>query len=148
MSSVTMSLEQAALDAVANHTDSHVEMAMAFVKKACLDFLREDNDRLLKVGRSLESLVALKEKEMVSLEPSLETLVEECKLLASGNVKVQSECHWALLCVFCVCMFACFWFANLKSCLFWAGPETPFRKDRVANAGRDVGLHEVSAQVG
>lgn len=93
MSSPTHSnLEQFANDAVAKHAKSHVEMAMEFTSKACPAFGTQDNDRLVKVGRSLENLVFLSKREdgaKIPLGASLEQLVEECTLLCSGDVKVS-----------------------------------------------------------
>lgn len=86
------SLEQFALDAVAKYADSHVEMAMEFSSKACPAFGAEDSDRLVKLGRSLENLVFLSKREegdKIDLGASLEQVVEECKLLSSGTVKVR-----------------------------------------------------------
>jgi hypothetical protein len=86
------SLEKFAIDAVSKYPDSHIEAAIDFASNACKAFVGQDNDRLLKLGRSLQSLVGLKEK--ISLEASLEQLVDECNLLCSGNVKVCHQvCH-------------------------------------------------------
>lgn len=96
------SLDQIAIAAVTQHPDSHIEMAMEFSSKVCPDFVGQDNDRLVKVGRSLESLVALQDKS--SLKESVAQLVEECTLLTSGKVKVRKVlllcCAVAGVCVF------------------------------------------------
>ena len=81
------SLEQLAIDAVGLYPDSHAEMAMEFASKACPAFAVQDNDRLVKMGRSLENLVFLKDK--IPMQASVEQLVEECTLLCSGQVKVS-----------------------------------------------------------
>jgi len=87
--STMMSLCDSAVDAVGKHANSHIEMAMAFVKREVPAFLQEDNDRLVKVGRSLENLVALKDT-VSDFEASLQLLVNECALLVSGDVKVPT----------------------------------------------------------
>lgn len=86
---MSSSLTQFAIEAVSRHPKSHIEMAMMFASKACPAFVTQDNDRLLKVGRSLHNLIFLKDK--VPLEASLQQLVDECNLLCSGNVKVSKE---------------------------------------------------------
>jgi hypothetical protein len=82
-----MTLGESAIEAVANNANSHIEMALSFVMKEAPSFLQQDNDRLVKVGRSLENLVALKDI-VTDFEASLRLLVDECSLLASGNLKV------------------------------------------------------------
>lgn len=82
-----MTLSDSAIEAVLNNANSHIEMAMSFVLKEVPTFLQQDNDRLVKVGRSLENLVALKDT-VTDFEASLQLLVDECSLLASGHLKV------------------------------------------------------------
>lgn len=96
--STVMSLCDSAVDAVGKHANSHIEMAMAFVKREVPAFLREDNDRLVKVGRSLENLVALKDT-VSDFEASLQLLVNECALLVSGDVKVRFEHFTIMACI-------------------------------------------------
>ena len=91
------SLERFAIDAVSMHPNSNIEQAIEFSSKACPAFVSQDNDRLVKVGRSLESLISLKDK--IPLEESLRLLVDECNLLCSGAVKVF---HRAMRVVFIV----------------------------------------------
>jgi predicted aldo/keto reductase-like oxidoreductase len=79
-------LTETAQKAVAEFSDSDIELAIAFVEKALPEFVGTSNDRLLKVGRSVKSLVEMVDD--LPLESSLELLVEECRLLTSGQVKV------------------------------------------------------------
>jgi uncharacterized protein len=71
------SLSQLARDAVAKHPDSAIE-ALAFVHHAVPSFLHESNDRLVKVGRSIISLVRANNEQ---LESGLGLVVQECQLL-------------------------------------------------------------------
>jgi hypothetical protein len=75
----TESALKIAEDALAAHPNSDIEIAIAFTKKLVPEFVKESNDRLVKVGRSLKSLFAMKDE--VPLEPSLELLIQECELL-------------------------------------------------------------------
>ena len=84
--STMSSLEKFAINAVSKYPDSHIEIAMDFASNACPAFVGQDNDRLVKVGRSLQSLVLLKDK--IPLEASVQQLVDECNLLCSGAIKV------------------------------------------------------------
>lgn len=79
-------LAESAQHAAAEFPDSDVELAIAFMEKALPEFVGTSNDRLVKVGRSVKSLVEMAED--LPLETSLELLVEECRLLISGKVKV------------------------------------------------------------
>lgn len=80
------SLTETAQKAAAEFPDSDIELAIAFMEKALPEFVGTSNDRLLKVGRSVKSLVEMADD--LPLESSLELLVEECRLLISGQVKV------------------------------------------------------------
>jgi hypothetical protein len=84
------SLAQVAVDAVMKHPKSNIEMALEFVSKVCPRFTSQDNDRLVKVGRSLQNLVFL--KDQIPFESSVKQLIEECDLLCSDIVKVSSNC--------------------------------------------------------
>jgi uncharacterized protein len=86
---MTTPLCDSAMEAVAKHANSHIGMALAFAKAQVPAFLSVDADRLVKVGRSLENLVALKDS-VSDFDASLQLLVQECSLLASGNVKVPT----------------------------------------------------------
>ena len=94
-----MSLEKAARSAVAKYANSHVEMALAFCKTACPEFLAVENDRLVKAGRSLESVVRLFDEGMMrdsTMDDCLQPLLEECRLLAKSDtadnvVKVRGK---------------------------------------------------------
>jgi predicted aldo/keto reductase-like oxidoreductase len=79
-------LTETAQKAAAEFPDSDIELAIAFMEKALPEFVGTSNDRLLKVGRSIKSLVEMVDD--VPLESSLEMLVEECRLMISGQVKV------------------------------------------------------------
>ncbi|GKY91371.1 hypothetical protein MPSEU_000109300 [Mayamaea pseudoterrestris] len=90
-----MSLEKAARDAVAAFPGSDLEVAMEFFASTLPEFVGTSNDRLLKAGRCIRSLVELVDCsctedaiKTVSLEESLELLLEESKLLISGKIKV------------------------------------------------------------
>ena len=72
-------LVEIAMMAVAKYPDSHIEIALEFLKEAVPDFCRESNDRLVKVGRNLDSLVSLRDE--IPLQESLELLVQECEIL-------------------------------------------------------------------
>lgn len=66
---------------------------MDFFATAFPNFIGTSNDRLLKAGRCLRSLVELADSDdedinKFSLEQSLELLLEESKLIVSGEVKV------------------------------------------------------------
>ena len=78
----------AALSACSQYPNSDVELALAFCAHAVPSFCLADNDRLVKVGRSIKNLVDMKDEEGVDLEKSLGLVVEECELLMSGKVKV------------------------------------------------------------
>jgi hypothetical protein len=107
-------LDQAALGAVQNHPDSHIEMALDFCSKICPSFMAQDNDRLVKVGRSLENMVFLSSHNKIELLESLEQLVEECELLCSGQVKVpkvrfgKTEIQIPILTLGCMSMLCLF----------------------------------------
>ena len=77
---------KAAIDAVAQHPNSHIEVALSFLKVVCPEYLLESNDRLLKIGRRIAVLV----EEQHDLQAALEPLVRECRLLVSGQVKVHA----------------------------------------------------------
>jgi uncharacterized protein len=77
-------LAKAALDAVAKHSNSHIEVAMSFLKTASPLYLLQSNDCLLKIGRRLVNLV----NEKYDLESALQPLVEECDLIASDSIQV------------------------------------------------------------
>jgi hypothetical protein len=72
--------------AVAEFPGSDIEVALAFLKEVLPAFCKESNDRLVKVGRSIRSLVLIKD-EIPSLEESLNLTVQECQLLAE-DIKV------------------------------------------------------------
>jgi hypothetical protein len=106
------SLTDTARQAVADFPGSDVEVAIAFFASHLPAFVGTSNDRLLKAGRSIRSLIelewmaanqesndadasAVKEEEnqainftAASLDTSLELLLDESKLLLSGLVKV------------------------------------------------------------
>lgn len=100
----TLLLSQYAKDAVANHTDSDIEIALAFLHNAYPEFLDTSNDRLVKLGRRILFLVQATSVVAVSgdsnssdnnsvvnakdpiiapdnLEACLRLLVEECQIL-------------------------------------------------------------------
>ena len=85
-----MSLTKAAQEASEKFPDNDVQAAMLFCQSVELtDFVGESNDRLLKVGRSLKSLLQLCEERSDALEASLQRLVQECQfLLEPSQLKV------------------------------------------------------------
>ena len=116
-SSSSWPLTDAALAACDQHPDSDVEAALAFCHSSVPAFCAADNDRLVKVGRSVRSLLnlfsstttatsnnnnddddepdtkkikttTLGETEKKDLEASLAMLVDECNLLISNQCKV------------------------------------------------------------
>lgn len=84
-----MDLLVAARSAIEKTSD--IEIGLAFSLKACPDFAQESNDRLWKLGRRVRTLVADEQRlgEDV-LGPSLQYLVRESQLIASGDVKVPT----------------------------------------------------------
>lgn len=80
-------LVSVAKKAVEAHPKSDVEIGMDFVADAVPEFIAESNDRLVKVGRLVKSLVC----DNVHLEAGLRNIVEECRLVASGKVKVPTR---------------------------------------------------------
>jgi hypothetical protein len=70
--------------AVAEFPGSDIEAALAFLNEVLPAFCKESNDRLVKVGRSIRSLVSMKDEEIPSLEESLNLTVQECQLLVEG----------------------------------------------------------------
>ncbi len=72
--------------AAAKYPNSAIEIALEFLKETYPVFCRESNDRLVKIGRNIASLVSMKEE--ISLEAGLELLLEECKHLTETNIKV------------------------------------------------------------
>jgi diketogulonate reductase-like aldo/keto reductase len=80
------SLVETAEAAIAKYPDSDVEIALEFLKEVLPSFCKESNDRLVKMGRSLKSLISL--KESVPLQSCIENLVEECQILTQTDIKV------------------------------------------------------------
>jgi predicted aldo/keto reductase-like oxidoreductase len=79
---------KAAREAVARYPDSQIEVALDFCQAQLPEFLSASNDRLLKVGRSIVSLVDLAGENDAHLEACLENVIQECRLLVSGTIKV------------------------------------------------------------
>jgi predicted aldo/keto reductase-like oxidoreductase len=77
-------LAKAARDAVAKHPDSHIEIAMSFLKIASPLYLLQSNDCLLKIGRRITNLV----NKNYDLKSALQPLVEECDLICSNEIQV------------------------------------------------------------
>eukprot|EP00536_Pseudo-nitzschia_multiseries_P002546 jgi/Psemu1/283795/fgenesh1_pg.34_\ len=71
-----------------------ISVAQKFLEKACPKFLESkklaDDDRLVKVGRSIEDLVASSDKSQGDeiLKHALLNVVDQCEILASGDTKV------------------------------------------------------------
>ena len=89
----------AARKAVASFPDSDIEIALEFCQQLIPEFVGASNDRLVKVGRSLKSLIALADHytdqgaldaagRTFDLDASLEQVLTECRLIVSGKVKV------------------------------------------------------------
>eukprot|EP00527_Entomoneis_sp_CCMP2396_P005820 CAMPEP_0198150638 /NCGR_PEP_ID=MMETSP1443-20131203/51786_1 /TAXON_ID=186043 /ORGANISM="Entomoneis sp., Strain CCMP2396" /LENGTH=561 /DNA_ID=CAMNT_0043816009 /DNA_START=60 /DNA_END=1742 /DNA_ORIENTATION=+ len=83
-----MTLSEAAIAACEAYPSADVELALAFAKEAVPSFLKADNDRLIKFGRSVKSMVNMKDDLGFNLEESLTLAVEESELLMSGKLKV------------------------------------------------------------
>ena len=81
-------LTEAAVAACNKFPNSDVELAMEFAKDAAPTFLSADNDRLIKLGRSIKSMVNMKDDEGFQLEDSLQLAVQEAELIVSGKLKV------------------------------------------------------------
>jgi hypothetical protein len=82
-----MHLSKIARDAVAAFPHSDIEVAM----RVCPDkFCSESNDRLLKLGRRVSSLVRDFADDDKTLEAGLQSLWQESDLIASGVVKVPT----------------------------------------------------------
>jgi hypothetical protein len=64
---------------VSQFPNSDIEVALSFLRVTVPEFCKESNDRLVKVGRNIQSLVKLKND--VPLKPSLDLLIQECRLL-------------------------------------------------------------------
>ena len=85
----------------ADYNSQSVAIARAFLQKACPSFLLsdvcKDEDRLIKIGRSLADLVSRSKEDEESatisdeLEAGLNLLVEECSLLATGDIQVPKK---------------------------------------------------------
>jgi len=90
--SASMNLVALAEKAVTAHPKSAVEIALAFMKEVLPAYCRESNDRLVKVGRNIVSLITLKNDDQDSLgmmEAGLNLLLEECRhLLETENLIV------------------------------------------------------------
>ncbi|KAG7358322.1 aldo/keto reductase [Nitzschia inconspicua] len=81
-----------AKNCVGRHPDSDIEIALAFVKETVPQFAKESNDRLVKVGRNVKSLVrndADPDGIVLPIHAALELQVQECHLLSeSASLKV------------------------------------------------------------
>lgn len=89
--SSSLSLSEIAQGAVLRHPDSDIEVALAFVAETAPVFAKESNDRLVKVGRNVKSLVDMKD-DVPYLEEGLQLQVQECELLAQvseGSVSLK-----------------------------------------------------------
>jgi hypothetical protein len=80
----SLSLSEIAQSAVSRFPDSDIEAALAFVAETVPLFAKESNDRLVKVGRNIKSLVDMKD-EVPNLEDSLQLQVQECELLVRSS---------------------------------------------------------------
>ena len=84
---VKRSVVEIAEEAVATFPTSDIEVALSFLKGVVPEFCKESNDRLVKVGRNIQSLIKMKDE--IPLEESLNLMVQECKLLVQeGGIKV------------------------------------------------------------
>jgi hypothetical protein len=88
-----------ATTSVAQHPQSDIEIALAFIKATAARFAKESNDRLVKVGRNIRSLVENAERTTVTsgadddvvklpIQAALELQVQECQYLSSSVLKV------------------------------------------------------------
>ena len=84
-----------------DYNSQSVAIARAFLQKSCPSFLLsdvcKDEDRLIKIGRSLADLVSRSNEDegpattSDELEAGLHLLVEECSLLASDGIQVPKK---------------------------------------------------------
>lgn len=80
-----------ARQAVETHPHADIEAALEFCETVCPDFCATSNDRLVKLGRSLRSLVELaNDNAEFDLASSLDLQVQECQVLMSGNIRVPT----------------------------------------------------------
>ena len=77
---------QLAEAAVAKYPKSAIEIALEFLKDTFPAFCCAENDRLVKIGRNIASLVAMKEE--TSLEAGLCLILEECRHLLETDIQV------------------------------------------------------------
>ena len=75
--------------AVEAHPKSSIEIALAFLKDTLPKYCGESNDRLVKVGRNIASLIHMKED--LSVEAGLNLLLEECRFVVSDNVETADD---------------------------------------------------------
>ena len=80
------SLTELAEQVCSKYADSDIEAALAFCHETVPAFCKESNDRLVKVGRSLRSLLDMKDEELGGdIQAPLELLVQECQILTSDH---------------------------------------------------------------
>lgn len=84
--SSSASIADIAEAAVAKYPKSAIEIALEFLKETLPRFCATDNDRLVKIGRNIQSLVDMKEE--ISLEAGLNLILEECQHLMETDIKV------------------------------------------------------------
>jgi hypothetical protein len=85
-----------ARQAVHDYPTSDIEVGINFCESVCPTFLEQSCDRLVKVGRSVRSLIELCDQDsmisIVSLCESLQLIQEECEvllLLQTGKIEVK-----------------------------------------------------------
>jgi uncharacterized protein len=84
-------LSSVARTAVESFPKSDIELSLSFCSNACPSFVRETNDRHVKVGRSIRNLIELYDETKTDiLEQCLQLQVQECELIASGNLRVPT----------------------------------------------------------
>jgi len=75
--------------AVKKYPKSAIEIALQFLNETIPEFCSQDNDRLVKIGRNIVSLVDMKKEEDITLlEAGLNLILEECRLLLDTDMKV------------------------------------------------------------
>jgi hypothetical protein len=93
--------------AVASYPKSAIEIALAFLSKVLPKYCGESNDRLVKVGRNIVSLLDMKDDEP-SVEAGLRLLVEECTHVLETDIQVpkvrfgKTELQMPILTVGCM----------------------------------------------
>jgi len=101
---VQSSLVDIAKSAACKYPNSNIEIAFSFLEKTVPQFIQHsENDRFVKVGRSIVSILSMEDDGVVGdgnnddssvqliLEKSLQLLVQECQLLVQHHEQEQED---------------------------------------------------------